>query len=111
MSYPKRLTHRPDGQHLAASRPASHHPTALVPPSATGLTWTGEIPPQKWMNFYTKVLSKFAAAKGLKLKLTVEVAPEEGIPRQKLEESCPARTRNERRYHIIKKASHVSLKL
>jgi hypothetical protein len=62
----------------------------LVPASPTGLTWTGEIPPQKWMNFYTKVLSKFAAAKGLKLKLTVEVAPESGISKQKVEETKAA---------------------
>jgi hypothetical protein len=62
----------------------------LVPGGATGLTWTGEIPPQKWMNFYTKVLSKFAAAKGLKLKLTVEVAPEGGLSKQKVEETKSA---------------------
>src|SRR5207253_1108751 len=43
----------------------------LVPTSASGLAWTGEIPPQKWMNFYTKVLSKFASASGLKLTVKV----------------------------------------
>lgn len=31
--------------------------------------------------------SKFATAKGLKLKVTVEVAPEGGISKQKLEET------------------------
>ena len=36
--------------------------------------WSGEVPPQKWMNFYTKVLSKFASTKGLKLKLSVAVS-------------------------------------
>ena len=51
------------------------------------MAWTGEVPPQKWMKFYTGVLSKFAAAKGLKLKLTVEVAPEGGISKQKIEET------------------------
>ena len=54
------------------------------------LSWTGEIPPQKWMKFYTGVLSKFAAAKGLKLKLTVEIAPEGGISKQKIEETKAA---------------------
>ena len=49
------------------------------------MAWTGEVPPQKWMKFYTAVLSKFAAAKGLKLKLTVEVVPEGGISKQKVE--------------------------
>jgi hypothetical protein len=42
---------------------------------------------QKWMNFYTKVLSKFAASAGLKLTLRVEVAPAEGISAQKVEET------------------------
>ena len=54
------------------------------------MAWTGEVPPQKWMKFYTAVLSKFAAAKGLKLKLTVEVAPEGGISKQKIEETKAA---------------------
>jgi hypothetical protein len=54
------------------------------------MAWTGEVPPQKWMNFYTKVLSKFATTRGLKLKLSVEVAPEGGISKQKLEETKAA---------------------
>jgi hypothetical protein len=54
------------------------------------MAWTGEVPPQKWMKFYTAVLSKFAAAKGLKLKLTVEVTPEGGISKQKIEETKAA---------------------
>ena len=54
------------------------------------MAWTGEVPPQKWMKFYTAVLSKFAAANGLKLKLTVEIAPEGGISKQKIEETKAA---------------------
>jgi protein-disulfide isomerase-like protein with CxxC motif len=38
----------------------------------------------------TAVLSKFAAAKGLKLKLTAEVAPEGGFSKQKIEETKAA---------------------
>jgi hypothetical protein len=49
--------------------------------------WNGDIPHQKWMNFYTKVLSKFAATAGLKLTLRVEVAPAEGVSAQKAEET------------------------
>jgi hypothetical protein len=55
--------------------------------NASKLSWTGSVPAQKWMNFYTKVLSKFANGKGLKLKVTVEVTPEGGISSQKLEET------------------------
>ncbi len=39
------------------------------------------------MNFYTKVLSKFASGQGLKLTLSVEVAAEGGISPQKVEET------------------------
>ena len=51
------------------------------------LAWTGAVPAQKWMNFYTKVLSKFASGKGLTLTVTVEAAPEGGISSQKVEET------------------------
>ncbi len=71
----------------------------VTPPLASGksapgaiasLSWTGEVPAQKWMNFYTNVLSKFAAARGLKLTLKVEVAPEEGVSKQKLDKTKSA---------------------
>ena len=38
------------------------------------------------MNFYTKVLSKFATQTGLKLALRVEIAPEGGVSSQKVDE-------------------------
>ena len=31
-----------------------------------GIAWSGEIPPLKWMTFYSKVLSRFTLEKGLK---------------------------------------------
>ena len=54
--------------------------------SPTKFKWTGEVPSQKWMNFYMKVLSKFAASKGLKLTVNVEVEPEGGVSAQKIDE-------------------------
>jgi len=64
-------------------------PPSVVSTEATlsKITWNGEIPSQKWMNFYTKVLSKFAAGTGLKLTLKVEVCSNTGIPTQKVEET------------------------
>ncbi|MEW6381834.1 MAG: DUF499 domain-containing protein [bacterium] len=62
-------------------------PSPLPRAGAARLAWTGDVQPQKWMNFYTKVLSKFAVGKGLKLTLKVEVAPDEGISEQKIEET------------------------
>lgn len=55
-----------------------------------GLTWAGEVPPQKWVNFYTKVLSKFATAGGLRLTVSVSVRPSEGVSKNKLEETRAA---------------------
>jgi hypothetical protein len=42
------------------------------------------------MNFYTKVVSKFAVGKDLKLTVTFEAAPEGGLPKQKVEEAKAA---------------------
>lgn len=39
------------------------------------------------MNFYTRVLSKFATGSGLRVTVTVEVAPEGGVSQQKVEET------------------------
>jgi len=58
-----------------------------VPASVPRLVWSGDVPHQKWMNFYTKVLSKFASGAGLKLTLRVEVAPAEGVSPQKVDET------------------------
>jgi hypothetical protein len=51
------------------------------------LAWAGEVPAQKWMNFYTKALSRFAVGGGLKLTVQVEVAPPAGVSEQKVEET------------------------
>jgi hypothetical protein len=73
---------------LDVVKPGSKPPLTPRPPATPGaLRWTGEIPAQKWMNFYTKVLSKFAGAQGLKLILSIEVSPEGGISAQRIEET------------------------
>ena len=71
------------------------HP--VPPPGAKGsdsplsqakrIIWSGEIPWQKWTNFYTRVLSKFTGGKGIKLTVKVEIEPPEGIQKQKIEET------------------------
>jgi len=38
------------------------------------------------MNFYTKVLSKFATQNGLTIGLTVQIAPDGGVSNQKVDE-------------------------
>ncbi len=46
------------------------------PPPGKGCAWQGTVPPQKWMNFYTKVLSPLVSTTpGLKLQVQFEVPP------------------------------------
>ncbi len=73
---------------FAIAKPGHVVPPPPSPPVGPGvLRWTGEKPPQKWMNFYTKVLPEFAGGKGLKLMLNFEVIPQGGVSRQKIEET------------------------
>jgi hypothetical protein len=65
-------------------------PSPLPPPKPTeikGLRWSGEVPAQKWMNFYTKVLAKYATTGGLRLEVTFEISPEGGLLPQRIDET------------------------
>ncbi len=63
----------------------------LTPPPAPAMpmrmTWSGEVSSQKWMNFYTKVLARFATGPGLRLSVQLEVSQQEGISTQRIEET------------------------
>ncbi len=63
------------------------HSAPPKPTEIRGLRWSGEVPAQKWMNFYTKVLAKYATTGGLKLRVFFEVSPEGGLLPQRLEET------------------------
>ena len=52
-------------------------PIRTAVPHQHVIRWSGEVPPQKWMNFYTKVLTRFVSTKELKIQVTFEV-PAEG---------------------------------
>ncbi len=72
------------GGEKAPPPPQPPHPPQPLP--RAGFKWSGDVPAQKWMNFYTKVLAKYAAGGGLSLKLEVSVAPATGVTQQQLEE-------------------------
>jgi len=87
-----------DAEHTSAT-PGLAEPGApsTAPPETAGrferplararsLTWSGEIPSQKWMNFYTRVISKFATGSGLKLSIKFEITPEDGVSAQRIDE-------------------------
>ena len=52
--------------------------------------WSGEIPPQKWMNFYTRMLSRLVATPGLKLTVSFEHTPVAGVTSQAVEDTKAA---------------------
>ena len=62
----------------------------IVPPPPQSFGWKGSVPPQKWMNFYTKVLSRFATYPGLKLEVSFQVPPGEELTEAKIEEAKAA---------------------
>jgi hypothetical protein len=57
-----------------------------VPLCQLRLTWSGEIPSQKWMNFHTKILTKLGVNSGLRLTVRVDCKVEGGPSIQKVEE-------------------------
>jgi hypothetical protein len=62
----------------------------IILPPPQGFAWKGTVPPQKWMNFYTKVLSRFASYPGFKLEVSFHVAPGEEMTEAKIEEATAA---------------------
>ena len=70
-------------------KPGKQADLPTVPTIKTGISslrWKGQVPPQKWMNFYTKVLSHYAAGKGLNIHLDIEVSPDDGLTLYQMEE-------------------------
>jgi len=62
-------------------------PTLSTP---QGLRWSGEVPTQKWMNFYSRVLSRYASDPNVKLTLKVEFSADGEVSEQKLQETITA---------------------
>jgi hypothetical protein len=54
------------------------------------MVWEGDVPPQKWMNLYTKLMSPYVFGGGLTVRVRVEIAPEGGLSQQKVEEAISA---------------------
>jgi hypothetical protein len=50
-----------------------------------GFGWKGSVTPQKWMNFYTKVLSSLVSTPGLKLEVRFEVMSADPANEAKIE--------------------------
>ena len=62
-------------------------PTEPEPAQLTlGLIWSGEVPSQKWVKFYTMVVTKLGSGNDLSLNVKVKCKPQGGVSQQKLEE-------------------------
>lgn len=82
-----------DGAAIISTTKDEETGTPRVPPvtdKIAVLRWSGEVPAQKWMNFYTKVLSRFVTTKSLRLTVAVDVAPDGGVSKQAMEETKTA---------------------
>jgi len=68
-----------------ASVPA---PASPSPATTTSLRWSGEVPALKWMNFYTKVISRFIGGGATpKITVTFDLKQDAGITAHALEET------------------------
>lgn len=56
----------------------------------SNLSWSGELTPQKWTQFYTKVLSKFTTDKLVDLSIKVTIEADGEISEQKINETITA---------------------
>ena len=60
--------------HVRVAKESEPEPGPGVTPSGKPvIRWSGTVPPQKWMNFYTKVLSKHVSNPNLRLTVSYEV--------------------------------------
>ncbi len=88
------------GLHTVRAEAAGHEALAEVriatkdepppPPPPAGdriIRWRGTVPTQKWMNFYTKVLTRFASNPGLKLEVSFEAPIERKQAEGKVQET------------------------
>lgn len=56
----------------------------------TRIAWTGEVPWQKWRQVLHRRPRQVCHHQGLKLKVSVEIAPDGGVSKQKIEETKAA---------------------
>lgn len=61
-------------------------PKPKVNDTVAVVQWTGQVPTTKWMMFYTKVLAKYAKEKGLTLRASFELRPDQGLTKQQVDE-------------------------
>lgn len=71
---------RTDSYQLSDSKP-----TPTLP-----IRWESDVPTQRWMNRYTRVLSKFTSTPGLRVRVSFELPADSTVSDAKLEEARTA---------------------
>jgi hypothetical protein len=64
--------------------------TRAAPSQSKRLTWDGEVPAQKWSNFYMKVLTKLVSGGDLSLRVRLEAKPKDGVTPQQVDDAKAA---------------------
>jgi len=82
--------HQPDDKGKPDIEPPQPPVDKPVPAKAAKLTWSGDLPPQKWTNFYKQVLTRFAVGKNLSLGVTFTVQPDQGLSPQEIADTQAA---------------------
>jgi len=80
------LEARVDVRISTAAEPETPPPS----PAAGTIAWRGTISPQKWMTFYTKVLTRFVGTPGLKIEVSFEAPTKPEETRSRVEETKTA---------------------
>jgi Protein of unknown function (DUF499) len=68
-------------------QPVGDEDEPALQPGKRVLRWRGTVPPQKWMNFYVKVLTRFASSPDLKLEVAFEVPVDRDQAQSKADET------------------------
>jgi len=76
----------PFGDEQATEDEPAQHIGKQAATALRRMSWTGEVPHLKWMNLYTKVLSRLTKLDGLKLTLRIDLTPGTPLTQQQLDE-------------------------
>ena len=72
------------------AKEAEQEPIPLPRKTPGRFSWTGDVPPLKWSQFYMKVLTRLVSGGEVKLQLTLEATPKDGANEQVIAETKAA---------------------
>lgn len=79
------------GVQIVAKTTGQNGGGSTPPKGLSSIKWSGTVPPQKWMNFYTKVVGRFANTPRLTISVSFSVPSEQEQSKAKTEKTRAAR--------------------